>query len=206
MREKIEDPATDVLTRLFTGANNPTRITEDEQRLIASWIALRTMVAEYDHYSPHITHHMQRKRLWKTQTISRENWRVWIGNYEGREAGALWIQHSFLILPDAVSARRKTRTANYANGQTLTYVIGKLLIHIMYCPDPVLLKIWKFPALVSGKFVCIWPTTGLSIMWPLPALTDDEAHFASSAFRQFILGTAMKRRTPDDVAKALQIS
>ena len=194
MRTKIEDPARPILTKLFSGTES-VRITEEDQRAIASWIALRAMTSEYSDFSPRITHHKQRTMLRDTQQISKKTWRIWIGHYEGRQSSALWVEHPFLLLPDAIAKRRKNRIANYANSQTLTYVIGSLLIHVMRSPDDLALRLWTFPARVGGKLMQIWPPCGLSILWPLPGLTDAEAAAIAVAFKRHLANIIANRGT-----------
>ena len=193
MREVIEDTATPVLTRLFTGSENPTRITEREQGLIARWIALRAIVSEYDDGAPRITHHKQRKMLYRRHAISDTTWRIWIANHENRQSAMQWQEHPFLVLPTHVADRKKSRVATYVNSQVLTYVIGKLLIHVMHCPNPVTLRLWQFPPQVSGKMRRIWPPTSLSIVWPPPALTDEEAGILGVAFKRFMSNISRAR-------------
>ena len=98
----------------------------------------------------------------------------------------LWQEHPFLTLPKEIADRRKSRIATYVNSQVLTYVIGKLLIHVMHCPNPVTLRLWQFPPQIRGKLLRIWPPTGLSIVWPPPVLSDEDAAIIAIAFKTFM--------------------
>lgn len=184
---QLENEVRPIIRRLLESEDNSTRITEGEQRTIASWIAIKAIVSEYEPHATRVTHHAQIRRLAQKQEISPRTWRIWIGNYEGRKAEALWICHPFLLIPDRVARRKKSDIATYTNSSTITYVIGKLLIHIMHCPYEVAVRRWQFPPQVGGKLRQIWPTTGLSIVWPTPSLSDGEAQLAASAFKAFIV-------------------
>jgi hypothetical protein len=79
MRKRIDEPARQVLIPLIEGRE--TRISPDQQRVIASWATLKAMVAEYDESAHVITHHKQRRYLMNRLEPPKKGWAVWIGHH-----------------------------------------------------------------------------------------------------------------------------
>jgi hypothetical protein len=171
-----------------------------EQQTIAGWMALKTFVQEYGPYSDKLGHHTQLKMLWKKQLPPSTTWRIWIGRYLGPDASALWSSMPWLVLPDSVAGKRKSRIARYYNSQAATYVIGKLFIHVVRCPYQFFMREWRFPYPISRKLARIWPLTGYDVIWPPDPLSDIEAGYVVGAVRMFMkdagAGTAPRAPPP----------
>ena len=113
-----------------------TRLTIADQRTLANWVGIKAIVSEYAPYAKPIAHHLTRKRLWKKHTLPKDTWRIWIGNYPGRQADALWFNFPMLVLPKKHLINRKSNSATYHNTQAVTYVVGELFIHLIRKPRP----------------------------------------------------------------------
>lgn len=187
----VEDKARPVMISLIKG--DPTLITPDHQKAIATWAILKSMIAEYDERSHVTVHHMQRKMLMRKHAPPSHGWGVWIGHYVRKNWAPHWISHPMLIIPDRLAARREDKRATYYNSHTSTQVIGQLFIHVMHSPMPNLIPRWKFTTPDKGTLSRIWPATGFSIRWPLNAMTDNDADYAAAAFYSMVLGSQRRR-------------
>jgi hypothetical protein len=181
----IEDIAKPILVPLILG--QPTRISPQDQRAIATWAVLKSMIADFDRdRSARTTHHMQLKRLWRKQLPPAQGWGVWIGHYERKNWKPEWLSRPFLLLPDRQYARRAGREASYFNSNGTTQIINKLFIQVIHSPHPRLIERWRFSTPeggpLSGSLFRIWPPSEVSIGWgPPKALTDRDADVASNA-------------------------
>lgn len=185
MRE-LEDCVRPIMLPLIIGNQSPRFLGATQQRILSSWIALKTMVQEYGQEADRISHYTQLRRLRRSQLAPEETWRIWIAQYDGRAANTLWASHPMLILPDAVVRRRKNPTATYYNSQAATYAIGNLFIHLIRSPHKRLVRRWRFHPTVATKLSQIWPRTGYDTRWPLDPLTDAEAGYVAWAVRSFV--------------------
>jgi hypothetical protein len=77
----VEDRAKKIFIRLI--GDHQTRITESDQLTLATWIAIKAIVADFAFSGHVISHHMQRRRLWKSRRPPDRKWRMWIGYYDG---------------------------------------------------------------------------------------------------------------------------
>jgi hypothetical protein len=185
MRE-IENSVHPIISKMFESPPGTVRLTEADQNIVALWIGLKAIVSEYAPYRDRISHHTYRRQIWKKQKLPAKTWKIWIGSYTGRRASTLWMNSPHLLLPEKVAKKRRTRIANYFNGETITYVFGEMMIHVMRCPYEFAIKTWRFPPSVSYKLRQIWPPTGLSFIWPPQSLSDTEVHLISRCFNEFL--------------------
>lgn len=181
---RFEDRTKPILTPLLVG--HQTRITPEQQSVIAGWACMKAMVAEYEHDEAVTTHHMQRKRMIRKQLPPEEGWGVWIGHYERKDWVPHWISTPFLLLPDAITAMRVDRRATYYNSHVSTQIIGKLFIQIIRSPMPNLITRWRFSPPERGLLYRIWPRTNTSVVWPPRAISDRDADYIAGAFKAFL--------------------
>ncbi len=186
----LEDKAQPILTHLILGHQK--RISSQEQSIIAAWAALKAMVAENTQGGFVTTHHMQRKYLAKHSVAPKLGWGIWIGHYERHDWLPEWVSRPFLLLPDAVVKRKKSRVATYFNSNTSTQVIGKLFIQTIRSLMPDLIGRWRWSTPDGGVLFRIWPPSQFSIAWPSRALSDRDADYAAAAFGNFVLDTGKK--------------
>lgn len=184
----IEESAAPILVPLMLGQN--VRISEADQKLIATWAILKVMVVNH-----RMVHHLQRKQMRHKRAPPR-GWGVWIGNYERKTGVAEWLPRSFSLLPDRIFARRKSLDRN-PNSHATTQIFKKLLIHVVYCGHPSLVNRWRFSgpnvAPISGQMIRIWPPAGCSIAWPLGSpLTDADAATVADAMLNSVMQVAAR--------------
>jgi hypothetical protein len=188
---QIEDAARPIMVPLILGQE--TRITPDQQQVIATWAVLKAIVGEYGHAQHAATHHMQRKYLMHHSIPPTHGWAVWIGSFERDKWIAEWVVRPFLLLSERVAARRNGPEATYYNAHTTTQTLGKLLIHVMHAPMPSLIEDWRFSFPTGASFFRIWPAVDFSLKWPGSALGDRDADFVVGALPRFLLDIQRKQ-------------
>jgi hypothetical protein len=163
------------------------QLPEIDQQILSSWVAMKIIISEFGPFESTISHHMTRKRVWKSRHAPDDwSWRILIGNYSGRKADTLWLAMPMLILKPEIAKKRKTTRATYVNSQAVTYVFGKLFIHIIRSPHKRLIRNWQFPLVLARRLRQVWPPTGASLLWPIDPLNDTEAHAIAGAFFEFV--------------------
>jgi hypothetical protein len=184
---RIEDNTKPVLTKLILG--DQIDLHPSEQRLIATWAVLKSMVSEYHHTSHVSTHWTQRRMMRNRQTPPANDWTVWIANYERKRWKPEWLANSFFVPSKAVLARRGIRVPTFYNGSCTTQVIGKLFIQVVHLPVPFMsaehIRNGIFPR-TNGDLFEIWPDQSAVISWPQKALADIEADRIAGAVQAFL--------------------
>ena len=183
MRKAVDEPAQSVMLPLITGKS--TRLSPDDQRIIATWATMKAMVAEHDFGAWVTTHHMQRKRMMAKQLPPEHGWGVWIGHYVRNKWVPHWGSNPFLILPDAKAEELAGSPATYFNGCASTQVIGQLFIHVIRSPKRDFVTRWRFAPPNNGTLFRIWPRSKISINWPGKTMTDRDADYVSGAIKDF---------------------
>ncbi len=148
------------------------RLMDKEQKLIAGWIALKAMVAEYGPGSRVTTHQRYRFRMKAGHLPPRHGWRIWIG-------------HPMAIFDKPKSSALPNDSPSHYNSHVSTQVIGNLFIHVLRSPDHVFTRLWKFSQPASGRLRQIWPVTGISIIWPPQTMMDADADYIAGAVTKY---------------------
>ena len=143
----IEDRARPILIPLMRG--DEMRIWPDEQALIATWATIKAIVGEYDEHVPATVHHAQ-KYVMKRGLPPSQGWSVWIGHFEKTKWIPEWLSRPFLLRPDEIAAKRKSREATYFNSCASTQILNKLFVHVIHSPHPRLFNRFRFVLLQGG--------------------------------------------------------
>jgi hypothetical protein len=186
----LDEAADPILTPLILGRE--TRLSEADQRIIAAWAVLKVMVADHKR-----VHHAQRKQFKRTHRPPA-GWTVWIGHFERTAMKFEWMSRPFPVLREAVLARRKSKVTLAANANATTQIIKHLFIHVAHTPNPAFGRRWQFIDAkgqpLSGSLPRIWPTSGVSIKWPPPALNDRDAAIAANSIWEAVQQRARMER------------
>jgi len=172
----------------------PFRLSEDDQKVIATWAIMKVMVVNHS-----MVHHTQRKQM-RTKVEPPDGWAVWIGHY--KRTGAWkgeWLSRPFPVIRDDVLARRRSKIAK-ANSHATTIILQNLFIHVAYCRDRRLVTKWRFYNIASnagrgpitGHLFKIWPPIGHGIVWPQKVLTDQDAMVISDAIINGVMTVARR--------------
>ena len=186
MREKIEDPARSIFTKLILGERP--RLLPPEKKAIAAWAALKAMVAEFDGPSQITTHHSQRKYLMSNLEPPRKGWAIWIGCISDTFTSPAWRASPFLYLSEKQERRRKPNIrATHYNGAASTQIISNIVLHVLRSPAHDFVDRWGFRIPSGGSIFKIWPPSELSIQWPGRPMTIDDAEYVSEAVSNHIV-------------------
>ena len=185
MRQYVDERARPLLIPLVKGGS--LRLLPAQQQIIATWAAMKAMVAEHGESEVATTHHMQRKYLMRHHQPPVNGWSVWIAHYiPGPNAPMIWSATPFLVLPDHVVAKRPDRRATYYNSQVNTQILGQLLIHVIRSPHPRLARMFRFKLPKRQALFRIWPPSEFSIDWPRGTIDDRSASYIGYAMMEFM--------------------
>ena len=190
MRE-IENASKPVLTPLITG--KPVRLTPFDQKIIATWAVLKSIISEQGELTPKTVQYKHKKYIMKHASPPVRGWGVWIGHFDRIDWIPEMVSRQALLLPNKLAERRASREATYFNSNATTQVVGKLFIHVMHSPMPNLVTRWRFHLPQGGTLFRIWPPAATSINWPGRPLTDIDADSASDQFAAFVMNVARNR-------------
>ena len=131
--------------RLFTAA--PFRFVSDQQVVVATWAAMKAIVAEYEDPDKTTVHHTHRNYLFRKLRPPPAGWGVWLGHIpRPLDSSPPTYAHSpFLHVTPEVKAKRKTPLATYYNGSITTLVIGQLFIQVVHGPKRFRVEDTKIP-------------------------------------------------------------
>ena len=165
------------------------------QALIASWIAVATMTAEFSNNNEAYVGVPQADRDWirETQTVPN-GWCIWIGRHKLIAQDYRWIHTSFPILdaedlPDVVADEDRV-----ANSQTTKFTIGELFF-FSFSSLPGIAEGWNWQSIphARNRLVRIFPHTQTSIFWPPPAMSDSQAIEYGHAYLRYSEDLAKRR-------------
>jgi len=192
----LEEQARPFLKPLMEGEE--CRISTEEQRVIAAWISLKSMVAEYNEIGVVTTSQSDRDRLRLTQMPPEQGWGIWVGNLERKDWPGYMASTPFAFWPEPERAHLLGVSTDDFNGQSTFQVVKKLYIQVIRCQVPELVEKWKFDVRASSKLRKIWPPSGYSLVWPPPVMNDMDADYVASAFT-----VAARRAVQRALAKSL---
>lgn len=203
MRERVENVARPIMLPLIEGdqflKGNTTLIMPHQQRIIATWAAMKAMVAEFDPQSTVTTHHMQRKYLMQ-RLAPPVGWTVWIGPYLRASWPSHWgSTHFFYASPKQHARMGSDIRATHHNSHVSTQVIGKLFIQVIRSPAHYYVERWRFNLPDRGSLFRIWPATDTVINWPGQFMSDRDADYALGAVHNDLL-----KRTASVLADAIK--
>jgi hypothetical protein len=171
------------------------RLSPDQQKIVATWAAMKAMVAEYAESECVTTHHAHRKYLRNHHLPPKAGWSIWLAHYRQSNAPLLWFASPFLVLPDHIAAQRQDRRATYYNSQASTQIIGELLIHVLRSPHPRLARMFRFHLPDRQAIFRIWPPTLYGLRWPVATLDDASVSYIGEAAKEFMMRNGGGRRS-----------
>jgi hypothetical protein len=149
------------------------------QGIVAAWIAMTVMVAEYFDPSMAAVSYAQRRHLCTDKTVP-PNWKIWIGHYV-RGTWLPYLVHNPLPISSAQHRIRKMETgAPRPNTQTTAVVVGELYIFAASSATDVFDR-WEVPG-EGAKLAQIWPIRRNIIAWPSKTLSDRDADQIAGSF------------------------
>jgi hypothetical protein len=165
----IENAAIPVMTPLIRGQR--TILSPADQKIIATWAALKTTVAHHNFVPPR-----KRKEFASTREPQTECY-VWIGHCPNYELNTAWDSRPFTQRKpnEPVSPRSP-------NGYSSTLILNRLLIHVVNGIENLRLRFKSRDGrALTGNVIPIWPPTDMSVPWPQRPLTEHDVDVVSSS-------------------------
>lgn len=155
------------------------RLDEHAKKELAAWVAMAVAVSEYDDPETVAVSQTNRDWLYATQTAPPD-WRIWFGDYSRETWTPSWIRHHLLVVPSDVT--EPVSASSDSNTQIVTYVVDRLLIHVMSSAIADFVAGWRWSTRQSNCLRQIWPHTPFSVTWPPPTLNDNDADYIAGDF------------------------
>ncbi|MFK0691777.1 hypothetical protein ACFX5Q_26745 [Mesorhizobium sp. IMUNJ 23033] len=152
-------------------------LTPEEQHLLSKWAVMFTMVAEHLDYKTIAVPTEQRRAFAETQCIP-ENWRVWIGRYQG------WRWHGNLI-HRAAAVTQPGDAAARMNLQTSAFAVGKLFL-LTWNTTVSGLDLIDFIPPRKAALEAIWPSGGAPCSQPTRIIFDFRFERNASLFFEYL--------------------
>jgi hypothetical protein len=163
------------------------------QGIVAAWIAMTAIVAEYFDPSKAAVSYAQRQYFCKNQTVP-PNWKIWIGHYV-RGNWPAYLVHNPLPISSAQHRIGRTDTGlPRPNTQTTALVVGELYIFAASSATDVFDR-WEVPG-EGAKLAQIWPLRRNIVGWPTETLTDRGADQIAGSFFLAVEEIGRKNRVP----------
>ncbi len=187
--KELEDRAMPILIPLLQGKH--VFLTPIQQEVIASWTALKCIVAEYE-IGLVTTSREQRVRMYNFQKPPEIGWAVWIGRGTNQLNYPAWSSAALKITDNNNSEIDDAN--NQFNGHSTTQMIGELFIHVMRFPGGLLPQNWNFGVPFADKLSLIWPPSKSILNWPRDVLSPKEMGNIANSVRDYANRVAKNRR------------
>lgn len=173
----LQTKAKPILIPLLGGEHIPLR--KPEQSVLAAWITMFTMVAEFKlRPSDLVAIPGSERKQFKGTQRALKNWKIWIGLIENKA----WMgkyDHATFCVSSEDNVMKTSEGVPIPNTQATTFVVGKLYVHALSSSSMDLRKQQVSTRLVQR----LWPNSVRLLKWPpRHALSDGEAEGISRAF------------------------
>jgi hypothetical protein len=161
----LETAAEPILIPLIAMKPNNLELSPSQQTILAQWIALKTLVAEHSS-DTYVTPQSPRTAFMGDRTIPA-NFRIRIGLHADPAWFGTGYRRQSITLAFRPSMRRPL-DGPIKNVQTLTFSMGRLLVHVMSSEVPEFDMDNIFN--VTPRMARLWPATDKPITWPTPVI------------------------------------
>jgi hypothetical protein len=174
---ELEDQTKQFMLPMMKGEN--LSLDESQQKLLALWICVVTIVWEFTDTSNIVIPASDRKYVYQTREPP-STWTIWVGQNKG--TGWPWgrTHYSFTIPPPELRNRPPNKPLPKSlrkNYQISSLQVAELFTQATSTTDPDMLR---FERLVSLKLMGlhrVWPAIRRNIEWPSNHLLDDQKAF-----------------------------
>lgn len=173
----LQSQAKPILIPLLKGARHSLR--KREQAMLATWITMFTMVAEYRLRPGELAAISadERRQFMETRR-PLPNWKIWIGTINDDSWRGRYVHTTLPVYESADPGKRSAAGVLIPNTQTTTFVVDRLYVHVL---SSSVVKVEKQK--ISSRLVeRIWPLITKTIKWPLQPLVPADADWISMAF------------------------
>ena len=178
---------------LFTSLDTTVQLDKTTQRVLAVWISLITILAEYLEHKTGICISDNERNFVKTRLLPPENWTIVACSQTSQAWYAKYRHHSNIIAEHGSRAEYLgSLTREIPNNcQISSFGMGKLFVQVFSSPYWGHIQDYRIAARSSG-FNQIWPIPRR--FWPLPkrfakfptetVLNEEQATFAADSFNE----------------------
>jgi len=193
---RIENRVKPILTPLLLGL--PTTLPKYSQEVLATWVAMKLMTAEFSTPDNITTPALERSLLMGRQRPPDDIMRIWIGRYQGNAWGNVYYSHGAAVawapagtVPIVTPENSKRRTV-----QAQTLFMGQLFIQAVTSMVPQIKM--QTPLPFAHHLKQIWPYSR-ELSWPpeIP-INDFVANFLATGFDRFASQLPIAPRAPDE--------
>jgi hypothetical protein len=145
-------------------------LTEEQQISISRWMAMKSMVAEYDDPRRRGIDNDEHHRFYSNRTLS-PRWRIWIGHCDGATWKARYFHSGGFVIPIRNYLDGERQDTRPPNTQRTMIGLGRLILSSIYCSDDSATIEYPQPG-----FLETFPPTVRTLDWPgRPTMSDTEA-------------------------------
>ncbi len=171
-------------------------LTEEAQAAVSTWIAMGVMTAEYsDNERSLVGVSPGEREMLMNRHLPPHGWRIWIGRVESAPTRMRWIHSAFPILDADELPATVSEDDRRPNGQTTSFVVGKLFFFTVSTPFPGLMDGWDWRTArrARSRLEPIWPIKYPVIYWPPPSLSSDDVASVGTSLTRYFEDLALRK-------------
>ena len=159
---------------------------DSDQKILAAWATMFTMVVEFKHI-PTVTVNQKQRQDFSLIQIPPENWHVWCGHYEGKFWKESKCFSHFGLVPSAFAAYPKDipsviRMPNQFNAQSTAITIGNLFLMTFSWVNDAVRNFDPLRFEIAHGLRTVWPVRNPVVVAPTVILDDFVADHVSRSF------------------------
>jgi len=186
---QLDEAAKPIMTRLIL--SEPIELDPDAQKIVATWFAMKAMIAEFSHPKDVSTQQHERAFLMKNLEPPK-TWRIWIASH----CSVVWrmaYQRHASTLGFALSGTTPIppKRPFAKNTQAITFGLGSLLAQIISTSSGIE---FDLPNEIVGQAHQVWPIAK-TIRWPPDIILD---HGAADGFAKSMERTLREFKQGED--------
>jgi len=161
---RLQEEAKQFLVPLLLGKKS--HLHRRAQRILAAWVAMTVMVAEFLYRDRLAIPATDRQWLRENRTAPA-HWRIWVG-HQGRKNAPMYYKNVLTLVSEEEFKSVPHPALPEGNTQTTTISLGQhLLIHVMSSVvGAPYIRRWNIPAELAAGLGQIWPIRNGTIRWP----------------------------------------
>jgi hypothetical protein len=181
---KLQEKTKPILLPLILGQQS--LLTKKSQTILAAWIAMFAMVAEFiDKSGTRIGISYEDRLFLKEKLFAPSSMKIFIGHYKKDKWLAVWAHTTIPIASENHVPLRSSFGVDIPNTQTTTFVIGKLYIHLVSSDISSLVRKYRIVGDMRDLIYNIHPVRQSPLAWPPPrTMTDLDADNIASALSE----------------------
>jgi hypothetical protein len=151
-------------------------LSQDEQRSVASWIAITTIVQEFANVSRIQRIPSSHRAFLYEHKVPPPDWSIWVGEY----SGTWWHPMGHYHIPMRYRKATGRTPGDLLGGdlQLTTFMLGRMLVHVFTATEMDMVQDYRsyIEAASQPKMLPqMWPELGENLVWPPDNPFDDDA-------------------------------